>query len=103
LELERFARDPVQREFRIRAKKEIQEVIHKMIDQLGLDMTHVTERKGSPYTLVCTKTRAPMSGPANSIGATWLICAGCSPCRRLNTPIWQKSHNAAARLALRCI
>jgi len=21
-------------------------------------MTHVTERKGSPYTLVCTKTRA---------------------------------------------
>ncbi len=60
MELERFARDPVQREFRIRAKKEIREVIHKMIDQLGLDMTHVTERKGSLYTLVCTKTRATL-------------------------------------------
>jgi hypothetical protein len=28
-----------------------------LIEQHGLDMTHVTERKGSPQTLVCTKTR----------------------------------------------
>ena len=28
-----------------------------MIKQYGLDMTHVTERVGSPQTLVCTKDR----------------------------------------------
>jgi hypothetical protein len=33
------------------------EVSHQMIERHGLDMTHVTERKGSPQTLVCTKTR----------------------------------------------
>ena len=31
--------------------------MHRIIEQHGLDMTHVTERKGSPQTLVCTKTR----------------------------------------------
>ena len=31
--------------------------IHRIIDDNGLDMTHETERKGRPYTLVCTKTR----------------------------------------------
>jgi len=31
--------------------------LHGTITQHDLDMTHVTERKGSPQTLVCTKTR----------------------------------------------
>jgi hypothetical protein len=57
-ELERFARDPARQVCHFRAKKETRQEIHKMIERLGLDMTHVTERKGSPYTLVCTKTRA---------------------------------------------
>jgi hypothetical protein len=57
-EFELFARDPVRRELRLRAKKEIRQTIHQTIERLSLDMTHVTERKGSPYTLVCTKTRA---------------------------------------------
>jgi hypothetical protein len=57
-ELELFARDPVKQVHRIRAKKEICQTLHQTIDRLGLDMIHVTERKGSPYTLVLTKTRA---------------------------------------------
>jgi hypothetical protein len=57
IELEVFARDPVQQVHRFRLKKEERQTIHEAIEQLGLDMTHVTERKGSPYTLVCTKTR----------------------------------------------
>ena len=32
--------------------------IHRAIERADLDMTHVTERRGSPQTLVCTKTRA---------------------------------------------
>jgi hypothetical protein len=32
--------------------------LHQQIDRHRLDMTHVTERTGSPQTLVCSKTRA---------------------------------------------
>ena len=32
--------------------------LHDVIRQHRCDLTHVTERKGSPYTLVCTKTTA---------------------------------------------
>ena len=31
--------------------------MHQQIEKHRLDMTHVTERKGSPQTLVCTKDR----------------------------------------------
>ena len=57
-ELELFARDPVRQVHHFRAASEIRGTIHRKIEELGLDMTHVTERKGRPYTLVCTKTRA---------------------------------------------
>ena len=57
-ELELFARDPVRQVHRFRINQQERQTIHQTIDQLGLDMTHVTERKGRPYTLVCTKTRA---------------------------------------------
>jgi hypothetical protein len=57
-ELEAFARDPEARVHRFRVRKELRQEIHRAIDQAGLDMTHVTERQGSPQTLVCTKTRA---------------------------------------------
>ena len=56
-ELQAFARDPARREHRFRVKKERRQHLHQVIEQLGLDMTHVTERQGSPQTLVCTKTR----------------------------------------------
>ena len=32
--------------------------LHRVIDRQKLDMSHVTERKGRPYTLICTKNRA---------------------------------------------
>jgi hypothetical protein len=57
-ELEVFARDPVRQVHRFRINQQERQTIHQTIDQLGLDMTHVTERKGRPYTLICTKTRA---------------------------------------------
>jgi hypothetical protein len=44
---------------RFRARKELRQQIHRIIDSRQLDMTHVTERRGSPYTLVCKKTRGP--------------------------------------------
>ncbi len=56
LELQAFARDPARREHRFRVKKERRQHLHQTIERLGLDMTHVTERQGSPQTLVCTKT-----------------------------------------------
>ena len=31
--------------------------MHRAIDGADLEMTHVTERKGSPFTLIITKTR----------------------------------------------
>ena len=38
-------------------RKERRQHLHQTIERHGLDMTHVTERKGSPQTLVCTKNR----------------------------------------------
>ena len=48
---------PPQRVHRFRIKKERRRHLHEMIDRHRLDMTHVTERVGSPQTLVCTKDR----------------------------------------------
>jgi len=56
-ELQTFVRDPLQQEYRFRVRKERRQHLHQQIDRARLDMTHVTERKGSPQTLVCTKTR----------------------------------------------
>jgi hypothetical protein len=56
-ELQSFARDPAERVHRFRVKKERRRHLHNMIDRDRLDMTHVTERVGSPQTLVCTKDR----------------------------------------------
>ena len=56
-ELQSFAHDPAERVHRFRVKKERRQHLHNMIDRHRLDMTHVTERVGSPQTLVCTKDR----------------------------------------------
>jgi hypothetical protein len=56
-ELQNFARDPVERVHRFRVKKERRRHLHSVIDRHRLDMSHVTERVGSPQTLVCTKDR----------------------------------------------
>ncbi len=56
-ELRSFARDPAEGVHCFRVKKERRRHLHNMIDRHRLDMTHVTERVGSPQTLVCTKDR----------------------------------------------
>lgn len=56
-ELQAFALDPAARVHRFSVRKERRQHLHGKIEQFALDMTHETERKGSPQTLVCTKTR----------------------------------------------
>ncbi|MBW0000927.1 MAG: 2OG-Fe(II) oxygenase [Verrucomicrobia bacterium] len=56
-ELQAFAEDPVRQVHRLRVRKDRRRHLHRVIDHYKLDMTHQTERVGSPQTLVCTKTR----------------------------------------------
>ena len=56
--LQRFYADPQAQVLRLPLRKELRRHVHETIDRDGLDLLHETERKGSPYTLVCTKTRA---------------------------------------------
>ena len=53
-----FARDPLKQVHLFRVKKERRQHLHEKIGTAKLDMTHITDRKGSPQTLVCTKTRS---------------------------------------------
>lgn len=55
--LSRFLRDPAERVGRFPMNKQRRQHVHRQIDHQRLDCTHVTERKGSPQTLVCTKTQ----------------------------------------------
>jgi hypothetical protein len=55
--LSRFLRNPAERVGRFPMAKQRRQHLHRQIDQHHLDCTHVTERKGSPQTLVCTKTQ----------------------------------------------
>jgi hypothetical protein len=54
--LREFALDPHCKVLRLPLRKELRQKIHQIIDRLSVDMTHITERKGRPYALVCTKT-----------------------------------------------
>ncbi len=53
-----FCRDPETRTLRLPRRKDLRSHLHQVIDRNRLDITHATERKGSPYTLVCTKNHA---------------------------------------------
>lgn len=55
--LQAFTAHPTERVHRFRVNKDRRQHLHRKIDENGLDMTHVTERTGSPQTLVCEKTR----------------------------------------------
>jgi hypothetical protein len=57
-ELSKFLADPKQRVGRFPLAKERRRHLHNIIDHDACDCTHVTERRGRPYTLVCTKTMA---------------------------------------------
>jgi hypothetical protein len=56
-ELQVFVLDPAAQVARFRVRQDRRQHLHWQIEHHDLDMTHVTERKGSPQTLVCTKTR----------------------------------------------
>ena len=56
--LRKFSRDSVRRVERFKVRKDLRKHLHRTIDRHRLDLFHVTERRGSPYTLVCTKNRA---------------------------------------------
>ncbi len=58
LELEKFARDPGAQEHRFRAPAGERMTVEHTVREMKLDMTCVTESKGRPYTLICTKNRA---------------------------------------------
>jgi hypothetical protein len=53
-----FLADPEQRQARFPMAKERRRHLHNIIDRDHCDCTHVTEHRGSPHTLVCTKTAA---------------------------------------------
>ena len=58
-----FCKDPAARTARYPLRKELRAHLHQTIDRRGLDIEHVTERRGRPFTLVCTKTRATYRRP----------------------------------------
>jgi hypothetical protein len=57
-ELARFLKDPSAQTLRLPLAEMRRRHLHNIIDGKKLDTTHETERKGRPYTLVCTKTKA---------------------------------------------
>ena len=57
-ELRRFCADPVAGVLRIPVRRELRGHLRREIERAGVDISCETERRGSPYTLVCTKTRA---------------------------------------------
>ena len=56
-ELQAFTLDPHEHVHRFRVNKQRRRHLHDQIGSHRLDMAHVTERRGSPYTLVSTKDR----------------------------------------------
>ncbi len=56
--LKAFCRDPDAKVARFPLRKDLRAHLHQTIDRHGIDLDHVTERRGRPYTLVCTKNRA---------------------------------------------
>ena len=50
--------DPVERVGRFPLRADLRGHLHQQIDSHRLDMDHETERRGRPYTLVCTKNHA---------------------------------------------
>lgn len=53
-----FLANPDERQARFPLAKHRRQHLHRIIDDDHCDCTHVTQRTGRPYTLVCTKTTA---------------------------------------------
>ncbi len=57
-ELSEFLKNKDEPVRRFARRKELRQHLHREIDKHHCDVTHVTDRRGSPQTLVCTKTQA---------------------------------------------
>ena len=57
-ELALFLKNKDEPVHRFARRKELRQHLHREIDKHHCDVTHVTDRRGSPQTLVCTKTQA---------------------------------------------
>ena len=57
-DLRTFCKDPATKVARFPLRQDLRAHLHRIIDRHGLDIDHETERRGRPYTLVCTKNRA---------------------------------------------
>ena len=57
-ELSEFLNSKTESVHLFRRRKELRQHLHREIDKHQCDVTHVTDRRGSPQTLVCTKTQA---------------------------------------------
>lgn len=55
-DLNAFLSSPKQRVDRFKVNKERRKHIHQLLEYHKIDCTHVSERQGTPYTLVITKT-----------------------------------------------
>jgi hypothetical protein len=56
-ELAAFLKDKDAKVHRFPRRQELRHHLHRQIDQHRFDCAHVTERRGRPYTLVCTKNQ----------------------------------------------
>jgi predicted 2-oxoglutarate/Fe(II)-dependent dioxygenase YbiX len=57
-ELGRFLKDKSAQVHRFPRRTDLRQHLHRQIDHHRIDCAHVTERRGRPYTLVCTKNQA---------------------------------------------
>jgi hypothetical protein len=73
--LSRFLRDPAERVGRFPLNKQRRQHLHQQIDKHRCDVTHVTERKGSPQTLVCTKTQDSYERRRQQFGVDQVVLA----------------------------
>jgi hypothetical protein len=63
--LSQFLANSEQPEIRFPLNKDRRQHLHGIIDSNRCDLTHVTERRGRPFTLVCTKTTASYARASN--------------------------------------
>jgi hypothetical protein len=93
--LQAFALDAETQVARFRVRQDRRQHLHHQIEQHGLDMTHVTERKGSPQTLVCTKTRRTFQRQCEQHQAD---CAGMGTLLEVISAVTGEAARLAARL-----
>ena len=85
--LRAFCDDPAVRVARFPLREDLRVHLEGVIRHRRLDIDHVTEKKGRPYTLVCTKNRASHQRRLAEYTRTSLECAHWSiRCRRAGRP-----------------